>query len=318
MTEHASDPVRETARLWAIRVNDPAFADWDALTGWLDADPGHLDAYEAALDDDAWAAELFATPPSPTEYAPAPAPAARQRRWMFTGAAAAAVLTALIAWPVLQRDLPEQVIVTAMGERRTIMLPDGSRVVMNGDTRIVLDEDAPRRIELVSGEALFDVRHDARRPFVVQAGDTRLVDAGTVFNVVEDEGALDVAVSEGAVIYEARSREIRLDAGQGLSRAGADAEPRLRRAAPESVGSWQAGQLLYDDASLDQVARDLGRNLGSPVRATPSAQAMRFSGTLTISGSPEQVLERAGPLLGVRFTRQEDVWVMAPSGEAGH
>lgn len=54
MTTQQSD-IKEAARLWAVRVGDPAFDDWDALTRWLEADPAHLAAYEAAVADEEWA-----------------------------------------------------------------------------------------------------------------------------------------------------------------------------------------------------------------------------------------------------------------------
>jgi len=51
---HRSEPT-EIARRWAIRVADPAFDDWDALTLWIEADPAHLAAYEAAVEGEEWA-----------------------------------------------------------------------------------------------------------------------------------------------------------------------------------------------------------------------------------------------------------------------
>src|SRR6218665_2353330 len=52
--------VMDAARLWMFRVNDPGFDNWDGLTAWLEADPSPLAAYESALEEDDWAAELAA------------------------------------------------------------------------------------------------------------------------------------------------------------------------------------------------------------------------------------------------------------------
>jgi transmembrane sensor len=311
MTPHPSDPVSEAARLWAIRVQDPSFDDWDGFTAWLESDAGHLAAYEAALESDAWAAELFATPPAPPVVTPR-----RPRRWQFAGGAIAAAIAVVGGWVVLDRDASPQQIATAPREHRTIDLADGSRVVLNGDTRLRIDPDTPRQVELAQGEALFEVRHDTRDPFVVVAGGTRLVDAGTVFNVVRDGGAIDVAVAHGAVIYEPGPRAIRLDAGDALSRSGPAAKPVVRRASPQAIGGWQSGELQYDNAPLDQVARDLARNLGRPIRVGGAAERLRFTGTLMVQGPPDEVLARAGPLLGVRFTSNEQEWTMTPGNGA--
>ena len=307
-----SDMIGEAARLWAIRARDASFADWDGLTDWLESDPSHLPAYEAALDDESWAADLFAAHP-PVAAWTAPAHSPPRGRWFAVGGAVAAALVALVGGAVLLRDAPVREVATAMGEHRTINLADGSRVMLNGDTRVSFDPDTPRVITLAKGEALFDVKHDAGDPFVVVADGTRLVDIGTVFNVVRDGGAIDVAVAEGAVDYEAGQQKIRLNQGDALSRTDRDATPALRKATPEGIGSWQSGQLQYDDATLDQVASDLSRNTGRSIRVANGAGRIRFTGTLVLRGPPREVLARAGPLLGVTFAEQGDSWTMTPA-----
>ncbi len=316
MTAPESGTIEENARRWAIRVRDPHFADWDGFTAWLEQDSAHLAAYEAALEDDRWAEDLFrSAPPLPAE--PVAALPSR-RRWVLAGTAAAALVAVVGGWAVFDREAPVREVATAPGEHRTIALADGSRMVLNGATRVAFSESRPRAVELISGEALFEVRHNARAPFFVTVAGTRLVDAGTVFNVVRDGGALDVAVAQGAVIYAPGSSQIRLNAGAGLSRANDDARPVMRKTAPEEVGSWQMGQLQYDDATLAQVGRDLGRNLGQVIKGSGGADRLRFTGTLMLTGSPEQVLARAGPLLGVRFVRGKDGWTMVPTDAPPH
>lgn len=59
MTTHPSELI-EAARLWAIRVADPEFDDWDGLTRWLEVSPAHLAAYEDAVGNDEWANAVLA------------------------------------------------------------------------------------------------------------------------------------------------------------------------------------------------------------------------------------------------------------------
>lgn len=299
---------QEAARLWAIRVEDPAFADWDGFTSWMEENPAHASAYEAALEDASWAADLLASAPPREPTAPAP-----RQRWWFAGGAVAAAAAAIVGWTMFGHDSPMQHIETLPGEHRTIDLADGSRVILNGGTRIAFDPDTPRHVELAEGEALFDVKHDERKPFVVVTGNTRLVDAGTRFNVVREGGALDVSVAEGAVIYAPGPGEVRLDAGEGLTRPRDGAAPLRRSNRPEDVGSWRSGQLHYDNPAPDQVARDLSRNLGRPVRAAGGTRSIAFTGTLVLRGTPEEVIARAGPLLGVRFDADGKGWTMSPT-----
>lgn len=315
MSAHETGTISETARQWVIRTQDASFADWDALAEWLEQDPAHLAAYDAAVEDERWAEDLFRTAPAPSVVTSQPA--RFSRRWAFVGTATAAALAVIGGWTALDHEGAVREVATAAGEHRTIDLADGSRMVLNGATRVAFDASAPREVALLAGEALFDVKHDPRDPFVVTVGDTQLVDVGTVFNVVREGEALDVAVSHGAVLYAPGKDEIRLDAGAGLSRASARARPVVRSASIDDVGSWQQGQLHYDDAPLDRIGRDLSRNLGTRVDVEGGA-AMRFSGTLVVTGAPEQVFARAGPLIGVRFTRGKDGWTMTPTDAAPH
>lgn len=306
--------IEEAARLWAIRVDDPGFADWDGFTAWLEQAPAHAAAYETALAQAEHAAALLAAAPKPA-WQPGDEHEARapRRRWFPAAAAIAAAVAGVAGWSLIDRGSPAEMIATAPGERRAIELADGSRIILNGGTRVTLDRDTPRQVELAQGEALFEVRHDERNPFLVVTGETRLLDAGTVFNVVADGGALDVEVAEGAVIYQPGANQVRLDAGDALSRSRAGAVV-LRKANPQDVGGWQDGELHYAGASLDRIARDLSRNLGRPVRlAEGAAPQPPFNGTLVLKGEPGEVLKRAGPLLGVRFTADGEGWVMSPA-----
>ncbi len=305
--------IEEAACAWAIRVSDPDFADWDDFASWLEQAPSHLAAYETAVAQADAAAALLAAKPQPA-WQPDTDVRAPHRRWFAGVAAVAAGVAAVAGWGLIDRGSAPEQIATAAGERRTIDLADGSRIILNGSTRITIDRDTPRHVELAQGEALFEVKHDERNPFVVVSGDTRLLDAGTVFNVVAEGGSLDVAVAEGAVIYRPGANQIRLDAGQGLWRPRAGAAPVVRQTNPQVVGGWRTHSIHYDNASLDRIARDLTRNLGRPVAVSGrSASLPPFNGTLMLDGEPGEVLARAAPLLGVTFTANGKGWIMAPA-----
>src|SRR4029453_18557398 len=100
------------ARLWAIRAHEASFADWDGLTEWFERDPRHLPAYEAALEDDSWAAQLFAAR-SPVAAETAPAQYPLRGRWFVISGALAAALVAVVSGTVLFRDAPVREVATA-------------------------------------------------------------------------------------------------------------------------------------------------------------------------------------------------------------
>ncbi|HET8611960.1 MAG TPA: FecR domain-containing protein, partial [Sphingomonas sp.] len=223
------EQAREEAIGWAMRVADPDFGDWTALTRWLEADPLHAAAFDEALAaGDAADAALKAAPPAlPVVSRPA-------RRRIAGGLLAAAIVGA-IGWTAFEHRAAPYTVTTAPGETRTISL-DGATIALNGSSRITLDRHDPRRATLENGEALFDVRHDADHPFRLTVGDAKLQDVGTRFDVTRDEGGLRVAVAEGAVLYNPDREAVRITAGAVLrERPGAN-QVTLGQIDPAGVG----------------------------------------------------------------------------------
>ena len=83
------------------------------------------------------------------------------------------------------------------------VLPDGSTVELNAGARIVVDFTASKRgVRLLAGEAMFAVRKDTARPFVVTAGGVEVRAVGTAFSIRRAEGQVGVLVTEGRVAVE--------------------------------------------------------------------------------------------------------------------
>lgn len=135
---------------------------------------------------------------------------------------------------------------TALGEHRTVVLDDGSRVDLNTATHLTVHLSRDRRaVALETGEVLFEVAPDPARPFVVTAGALRIRDIGTRFDVDRRPERVTVAVLEGRVQIDAeleRYHPIRI----------VFADPRLR-------GVPLSG--TFDSADLDPFLRALERIL---------------------------------------------------------
>lgn len=288
---------------WVIRLGNPRFADWDALTAWLALSPDHARAFNALQ-----LAEADAVDDVAREIAAPPAEAVNDnaiddglaRRYLPMGiAAGVALLVGIGLW--LGRGgedtRPWQEYRTAAGARRDLRLADGTRLALNGDTVVRLDPGG-RGAALVSGEALFVVRHDAARPFVVTAGGTTITDLGTRFDVVSEPGRLTVSVAEGSVAVAGSGSEadLVLTAGQGVELAGT----RRRRFGliPEGVASWREGRLRYEDAPVSQILADVARATGLRVELETQREDRRFTGTISLDGPPEAVQARVHLLLG--------------------
>ncbi len=106
------------------------------------------------------------------------------------------------------------VIETRTGTNRDATLPDGSQVTIAGGSRLAARySEKERGLSLERGEAFFRVKKDARRPFVVHALDATITAVGTAFNVRAEEGAVRVAVTEGAVSVD------RMESGSGQDKS---------------------------------------------------------------------------------------------------
>ena len=299
MNARVNSPAEEQAIAWLIQTRDPSFTDWDGFSAWLEASPEHAHLYDVVSVADA-------------EIAPRierrPAAAMRRLRWpVIGGAIAAAMALAAVLSPILnQPGFKPQEIASAPGQKLTVRLADGSRIEMNGGTRLVLD--GPRHARLDRGEALFTVIHDDARPFEVVSGAAVVRDVGTTFNLVREPMTFTVTVSEGEVIFNPDRENVHLPAGRKLEESG----DRVLVTAldPAQVGGWRQGRLIYRGASMERVAADLTRGLGMTIAADSSVSAQPFSGIIQIEGRGEGALRSAAMILGVDVRRSGDHWLL--------
>ena len=302
----------EQAVDWHLRLADGGADVWRAFVLWLEADPAHADAYDRLTIEQE-------TLTVPAIEAALPVPASAKSRWSgkawkmsgwATGLAAAAAIGMAIL-PTAQTARP-YVVETAPGVQRTVTLADGTKVLLNGATRVALDHDNPRIATLEAGEAVFDVHHDADRPFEVVSGGVRLRDIGTVFNVRRAGPALDVAVAEGAVMFQPDQQAVLLKRGATLSMRDDRDSILLDKAEPASIGGWRDGRLDFQAAPLARVAEDLRRTAGIELAIDPHLAATRFTGSLRTDRPDADVVATLTALTGTRATRSGRGWTIAP------
>lgn len=206
---------------------------------------------------------------------------------------------------------------TGFGEQRSVLLSDGSRVTLNTASAIEVEmRDDRRVIRLVSGEALFDVAHDAARPFDVHTGATVLRAVGTRFDVDMRADRTTVTVVEGIVAYSH---------GKGVAAPGHDA-PRLHAAdrviigaagpgdtehevALDAVTSWTQRKLIFEHRPLGEVAEEFNRY--NRARITIDSEQLRAEQITGVfqSNDPGSFVSFLSGIPGVRV--QDD-------GQGGH
>jgi len=305
----ANELVREQAITWAVRTGDPAFDDWDTFMLWLEEDPAHSAAYDAAML--AVTEAVDALPPAPPKAAnddAEPAGEVTRRRWMGGAiAASVALLAGLGAW---QFGGGTYTVETAPGETHLIALDDGSEIVLAGNSRIELDRGDIRFASLERGQALFTIVHDDDAPFRLTVGHDEVVDLGTVFDVKRGVGGMSVSVSEGEVVYNPRQENVHLVPGQILTQVEGGDGYRVSAIPLDQVGEWRTGRVTFQDASLADVADDLTRATGVTFTAGPRSTRQRISGSVLVE--PVKTDPRTvGPLLGVTVRYTGQAWEIA-------
>jgi transmembrane sensor len=199
---------------------------------------------------------------------------------------------------------PPEIFATTNRERAELRLSDGTRIRLAPASRVQVDADydEQQRVVHLDGEAYFEVKHDAAKPFVVYAGAAVTRDLGTDFavrNYAEDAG-VQVVVRTGAV---AMSGVGRLGAGD-VGRLRKDGSSSVTRGGDvESLLGWLDGRLIFRDAPLNSVIAELRRWHDADVRlADPALGTLPFTGVLT-DASFRSSIDLVAATLGLRARR---------------
>lgn len=324
------------AGAWLARLNSPLRdqAAEDGFQRWLGDDSRHATAFRLLTEDWEQAGELkrfahiaigageLARPPhygteTPRRYREFEEEARRRaasrsaiRAWR---AIAATVLVVAAAGLYLYLDYFSGVR-TGVGEQRTLALEDGSRIILNTDTRILERYTArERRIELKSGEAFFDVAPQSTRPFIVAAGGRIITALGTSFVVRGDERELAVTLVEGKIAVSAGSADPGsvLKPGERVTFARAMREPRIDTPQIDKITAWQQGKVAIDNMSLADAVAEMNRY--SKVRIEikePQTAALPLSGVFA-AGQSEAFARAVAESHGLEVTERGDTIVLS-------
>ncbi|AZV28043.1 peptide ABC transporter substrate-binding protein [Pseudomonas syringae] len=273
--------VRDDAARWFVRLQEPAVSvdEQQRFDAWLNEHPQHRDEFQ--LLQGLWTAADLLPAPRLKALCETP-PARRERRPLLRYAVAASVVAVAIGLGLFSglnhpRGYSAE-FATAPGERKHVALPDGSVIDLNSRSRLQVRFEKDRRlIELTEGEAMFSVEHDTSRPFVVEAGSGKVTVTGTRFDVRRDVTQTRVAVEQGTVKVQGRDAAdadfISLTAGLGTR---IDAQGKVAPAYavnPAELTAWRSGKLVFNNASLNEVAEEVSRYRDKPLKVSNPAVA---------------------------------------------
>ena len=201
---------------------------------------------------------------------------------------------------------------TATGERREVLLGDGSVLSLNTASAVNVRFDAGRRlIELLAGEILVVSGHGAgsAAPLVVATREGLVRALGTRFSVRQQDGYSTVDVFESAV-------EIRpADGGGAPLRLAAGHSVTFSRLAPDAphaldayAGAWSRGQLIVDDVTLGDFLAELARYRPGVLLCAPEVAQLRLSGVFPLADT-QRILHMLPNSLPVQLRSRTRYWV---------
>ena len=201
---------------------------------------------------------------------------------------------------------------TATGERREVVLDDGSVLSLNTGSAVnVRFDDSRRLIELLAGEILVSSGHGAgsAAPLVVATREGLVRALGTRFVVRQQDGVSTVEVLESAV--EIRPRDsagapLLLAAGRGV--AFSRHAPDAPHAIDAYADAWSRGQLIVDDVTLGDFLADLARYRPGVIDCAPAVAQLRLSGVFPLADT-QRILNMLPNSLPVQVRSRTRYWV---------
>lgn len=324
-SSHDLNAALEAAAYWHTQreqgLSPQAQQDFDR---WLQADPAHAQALArveqalSALRQVAHQRRAVAAPARPAQASPS-----RAMSWRpaLAGACLSLMLALGVGWSWWHQPVHADEVSVAQGASHSVVLPDGSRLMVDADTRVSISQYRDRReVTLWRGQVFFEVAKDAERPFVVLAGPARVTVLGTRFVVryqaIEADGqATQVRVEEGRVRvglaltpHEGRTaiHELELVGGQALRVSADGALMGPHDVALASVAPWRQGLVWLDDVPLSQALQELGRyGPTGLVIHDPAVAALRLGGSYP-AGRADELGRLLPQVLPVRLQRLPD------------
>ena len=260
-----SQPLRAEVVEWLMRLDAaPQDATLRAqFEAWLAESDRRRAAY--AVVEPVWRLSADLAPPSAPATVASLEDARRPTRpWRRAAVATFGALAAGLALyflPVLQLHLQADHL-TGVAEQRDVVLDDGSKVALDAGSAIAVRYVAARReIELLSGQAFFEVTPNRARPFVVTADGVTVTVTGTAFSVATAASGVTVSVQSGSVdVADPTGTRLATSLVRGdrvqVSREGRVAKGQV---VADDVASWRDRRLVVYDMPVREVVEQLGR-----------------------------------------------------------
>jgi transmembrane sensor len=267
---------------------------WLNQNGNTNADWQHMDKPHRAK----WLSDLFNEIQADAGISEPKVVALRPRVLWLRIASVAAVLTiffaAYLMWPSKSAQLITLDVGT--GEKHQVALTDGSKIWINSASQLKYPGsfNGKTREVYLSGEAYFDIQHDATKPFIIHTGKVVTTVLGTAFNIKEDNAAhtVVVTVTRGKVSVANGSEQLGvITPNQQISFNTVSLEHSRQNVDANRAIAWQ-DDIHFEDITFADAAAQLQQRFGVKISfANENVKNCRFTGTALKGEKLDKILK---------------------------
>lgn len=253
-----------------------------------------------------------------SEVAPAHQPSRKHRimqRVLRYAAAAAIILSAVAGAFTLGRQtaVPDTVLLAAAGSKGEFMLPDSSRVWLNGGSSLRYNASeftADSRSVSITGEAYLEVTKDPSRPFTVKMPEMEVEVLGTSFDVRDYSfsPSKEVVLSEGSIKVSGRhiDRPLIMKPDQRLVVDRNSGKVTLSQARARNYCSWHQQSLRFEGETLGDILVQLGRRYSLDLEVTPDVDISMHLSLTIYNDDIHEIMKIISYLSSTRYTIQNN------------
>lgn len=196
-----------------------------------------------------------------------------RRAWKYAAVVSISLFLASAIYYLTSKPKANQVakyadyheIIVPKGKIRKIILPDSSMVYINSDSKLAYSNfsgKGPREISL-EGEAYFDVKHDAKKPFIVHSQNKEVIDIGTAFNIdaYPNDNIYRVTLERGLIsVSDNNGKAVNLKENQTYLLNNSTNQSKVFETKNiKSYSAWKDGEIIFRDELFTDILRDLER-----------------------------------------------------------
>lgn len=238
----------------------------------------------------------------------------------FFVAACLVVACGLSLYLINSRSKPEIVVVTtAVGEVKSIILPDGSKVWLNAKSELKYPKnlgDKNIREIMLNGEGYFEVERNVQKPFVISTEDVRTTVLGTTFNVnaYQTNASFSVTVVSGKVAVQEEGVEIVLERNEQavFDKASKKLSKNDTIDATQNI-LWKEGKLVFKSVMLEEVVADIQRRYNTKIEIGENIKNCKISADFT--GLPiEKIVKILGEIVNGSSSYKDNEFYLKGKG----